>query len=259
MLPLRANSWVKSQIAETRGYEMLHGLTDSLWLKGASLDAAALQALCAEITQATGIEMSLEGLYRWIIFLPSRVNPNRPVPARYYGVFQNGELKARGLAYRRHDTPPFIKAVQQELLDIVATAHTLAELHDKQAEAAAVLAERIATLERGEVPLADLLITQTLSRAPSDYAVATRTALAAQQLIDEGIPVHPGESVGYVVADAKARDRERHVATSQAKAKYDVAEYVRLLRVAGEEICDPLREAVRHASKTNFKRMPLFD
>ena len=242
MLPLRANSWVKSQIAETRGYEMLHGLTDSLWLKGASLDAAALQALCAEITQATGIEMSLEGLYRWIIFLPSKVNPNRPVPARYYGVFQNGELKARGLAYRRHDTPPFIKAVQQELLDIVAAAHTLAELRDKQIEAAAVLAERIATLERGEVPLADLLITQTLSRAPQDYAVATRTALAAQQLIDEGIPVHPGESVGYVIADAKARDCERRVATSQARAKtkYDVAEYVRLLRVAGEEICDPL-------------------
>lgn len=237
------------EIAEARGYEMLHGLTDSLWLKGASLDAAALRALCAEITQATGIEMSLEGLYRWIIFLPSKVNPNRPVPARYYGVFQNGELKARGLAYRRHDTPPFIKAVQQELLDIVATAHTLAELRDKQAVAAAILAERITALERGEVPLAALVITQTLSSAPQDYAVATRTALAAQQLIDEGIPVHPGESVGYVITNAKARDRERRVMTNQAsaKAKYDVAEYVRLLRLAGEEICDPLRQAAKQS------------
>ena len=262
MLPLRANSWVKSQIAETRGYQMLHALTDSLWLqRDEIMEEIDLLALCAEITQATGIEMSLEGLYRWIIFLPSKVNPKRPVPARYYGVFQNGELKARGLAYRRHDTPPFIKAVQQELLEIVATAHTLAELRDKQAEAAVVLAERIATLERGEVPLADLLIAQTLSRAPQDYAVATRTSLAAQQLIDEGIPVHPGESVGYVIADAKARDREWRVATSQAraKAKYDVAEYVRLLGVAGEEVCDPLRKAVHRSSKTTSRRLRLFE
>ena len=249
MLPLRANSWVKSQIAEKHDYEMLHGLTDSLWLQRDDLNEAEVLGLCAEITQATGIEISLEGIYRWLVFLPSKANPKRPVPARYYGVFQNGELKARGLSYRRHDTPPSIKAVQQELLDIVAAAHSLTELRDKQAEAAAVLAERIATLECGDVPLAELFITQTLSRAPQDYAVATRTSLAAQQLMDEGISVHPGESVGYVIADAKARDRKRRVATSQAsaKAKYDVAEYVRLLRVAGEEICVPLGKAISGA------------
>lgn len=42
-----------------------------------------------------------------------------PRAARFFGVFSNGELKARGLAYRRHDTPPFIKAVQEELLALV--------------------------------------------------------------------------------------------------------------------------------------------
>jgi hypothetical protein len=70
--------------------------------------------------------------------------------------------------------------VQQELLDIVAVAHALTKLRHKQAEAAAVLAESIAALERDEVPLAELLIKQTLSRALLDYAVTTHTALAAQ-------------------------------------------------------------------------------
>ena len=237
MLPLRATSWVKSQIAEARGYQMLHALTDSLWLQRDEMNQEDLLALCAEITQATGIEMSLEGLYRWIVFLPSKVNPKRPVPARYFGVFQNGELKARGLAYRRHDTPPFISAVQQEMLAIVSQADMLDELRERQAEAAALLELRCAELASGAVPLSQLVIQQTLSRAPEDYAVATRTALAAQQLIDEGIPVHPGESVGHVIADAKAHNREQRVATSQTRAKYDVAEYVRFLRIAGEEIC----------------------
>ena len=44
--------------------------------------------------------------------------------------------------------------------------------------------------------------------------MTTRTALAAQQLIDEGIPVHPGESVRYVIADAQARDKDKRVAES---------------------------------------------
>lgn len=88
-----------------------------------------------------------------------------------------------------------------------------------------MLAQRIAKLERGEIPLAELVIEQTLSRAPQEYAVATRTSLAAQQLLDEGIPVHPGEGVGYVIADAKAHDRNQRVTMRQhPAAKYDVAE-----------------------------------
>jgi DNA polymerase elongation subunit (family B) len=51
-----------------------------------------------------------------------------------------------------------------------------------------------------------------LSRDIEDYAIQTRAALAARKLRDAGVPVHPGESVRYVIADAKAKDKSHFYA-----------------------------------------------
>jgi DNA polymerase elongation subunit (family B) len=56
--------------------------------------------------------MSLEGVYRRLVFLPSKVKSTRPVAARFYGVFAGGGMKIRGPACRRRDTPQFIKEAQ---------------------------------------------------------------------------------------------------------------------------------------------------
>ena len=55
-----------------------------------------LTTLCDQITAATGVTMALEGIYRWIVFLPSTQQEGRPVPNRYFGVFSDGTLKYRG-------------------------------------------------------------------------------------------------------------------------------------------------------------------
>lgn len=98
------------EVCEAHGYELLHALTDSVWIRKPALTDEELLALCEEISAVTGITMSLEGRYRWIVFLPSKVRPQLAVANRYFGVFADGTLKARGLAYRRHDVPVFIQA-----------------------------------------------------------------------------------------------------------------------------------------------------
>src|SRR6266511_2758564 len=69
---------------------MLHALTDSLWIRKDGATGEELSRLCETITRETGIEMSLEGVYRWLIFLPSKIKSTRPVAARFYGVFADG-------------------------------------------------------------------------------------------------------------------------------------------------------------------------
>jgi DNA polymerase II len=49
------------EIAEARGFTLLHALTDAVWIQHPGATKAALAALCAEITRATGVTMSLEG------------------------------------------------------------------------------------------------------------------------------------------------------------------------------------------------------
>jgi DNA polymerase-2 len=225
-------------ITEERGFRMLHALTDSLWISKAGTTEDELRELCGAITAETQVDMSLEGVYRWIVFLSSKVKEGRPVPSRYFGVFSDGTLKTRGLAHRRRDTPLYVKEVQEEMLAILSEAPTLDDLREKQREAIELLELRIAELERGEVHISRLIVEQVLSRNIEDYAVQTRTALAARKLRDAGISVHPGESVGYVIADAKAKDKARRVTIGGEgeELRYDVKEYVKLLRDAGKEV-----------------------
>lgn len=225
-------------IAEEQGFQMLHALTDSLWLSKAGTSEAELQNLCETITAETKIEMALEGVYRWIVFLSSKVKEGRPVPCRYFGVFADGTLKTRGLAHRRRDTPLYVKEVQEEMLAILGEARTLNELHKKQREAQTVLKMRMEELRRGEVDIRRLVVEQTLSKAPEEYAVATRTALAARKFQDAGIPIHPGESVGYIIADAKAKEKSQRIAIADDRSnlRYDTDEYMKRLNDAGQEV-----------------------
>jgi DNA polymerase-2 len=227
------------EIAEERDFQMLHALTDSLWIAKAGTTENDLRALCDAITKETQVEMSLEGVYRWIVFLSSKVKEGRPVPSRYFGVFSDGALKTRGLAHRRRDTPRYVKEVQEEMLAILSEARTLDDLRVKQSEALKLLESRIAELERGEVDINRLIIEQVLSRDVKEYAVETRAAIAARKLRDAGIPIHPGESVGYVIADAKAKDKSRRVTIGgdEDELRYDLKEYVKRLRDAGKEVC----------------------
>lgn len=227
------------EMAEGRGFRMLHALTDSLWIAKAGTTEDELQALCDAITEETQVEMSLEGVYRWIVFMSSKVKEGRPVPSRYFGVFSDGTLKTRGLAHRRRDTPRYVKEVQEEMLAILSEARTLDDLRVKQREALKLLELRIAELERGEVDIGRLIVEQVLSRDVEEYAVETRAAIAARKLRDAGIPIHPGESVGYVIADAKAKDKSRRVTIGgdEDELRYDLKEYVKRLRDAGKEVC----------------------
>src|SRR5262245_9515478 len=217
---------------------MLHALTDSLWISKAGTTENELRELCGAITAETQVDMSLEGVYRWIVFLSSKVKEGRPVPSRYFGFFSDGTLKTRGLAHRRRDTPLYVKEVQEEMLAILSQALTLDDLRERQRESHELLELWIAELERGGVHVSRLLVAQVLSRDIEYYAVQTRAAIGARKLRDAGIPVHPGESVGYVIADANAKDKARRVTIGGEgeELRYDVKEYVKRLRDAGKEV-----------------------
>lgn len=109
--------------AEDLGFEILHMYVDGLWVRREGCKTPKdFESLLAEVTDRTGLPISLDGIYRWIVFLPSRLNERVPVPNRYFGVFQDGSIKVRGIEARRRDTPPFIAETQMGLLEILARA-----------------------------------------------------------------------------------------------------------------------------------------
>jgi DNA polymerase-2 len=226
------------EIAEDAGFEMLHALTDSLWIKKEGVTDEELSRLCETITCETGIEMDLEGVYRWLVFAPSKVKSTRPVAARFYGVFASGGMKIRGLACRRHDTPQFVKEAQEEMLAALSKARNIEELHQRRQDARRIYEARLAEIESGQVAPHLLIIEQVLSREVKEYEVETRASLAARELIDDSVKVHPGEKIGYVITNAKAKNKAERVSASNRNGliRYDRQEYAARLKAAAREV-----------------------
>src|SRR5438132_9716263 len=96
-------------IAQARGFKLVHGIVDSMWLTKPDATSADYEELCAVIKKDLKLPLSFEGQYKWIVFLNSKTDPEAPVLNRYYGIFQDRTLKVRGIDVRRHDTPRLVE------------------------------------------------------------------------------------------------------------------------------------------------------
>jgi DNA polymerase-2 len=187
------------ETAEDMGFLVLHMYVDCLFVQKPGCHTAAdFTPLLDAIAAQTGIPIALDGVYRWVAFLPSRRDARIPVPNRYFGVFQDGELKYRGIELRRHDTPLWVSKLQLAVLNCLAAAPTLAEARQRVPQARALLARALRDLRAGQVPLDDLLVSLRLSRAVQDYRAPSPAARAASQLIALGQQLAPGQTIRFV-------------------------------------------------------------
>ncbi|MBI2152330.1 MAG: hypothetical protein HYU24_01325 [Candidatus Rokubacteria bacterium] len=232
------------ELAEARGFRMLHGLTDCLWLQRRGAGAGDYEALAETIGKEAGIPVSVEGIYRWIVFCPARILPKTTVPNRFFGVFEDGRIKARGIEFRRDDTPPLVRAMQERMLAVLAGAENLSALRALAPRAREIAEAEIARVLAGRASPRTLVVTRRLSMAPEEYVKDDLQALAARQLLARGLRLEPGQSVQYVVVDAKAktpRARVLAVPLVDEGSPYDRAFYAALCRQAAATLLNPLR------------------
>jgi DNA polymerase-2 len=214
---------------------------DGLWVqKEDATQIADFQPLLEEILDRTGLPTSLDGIYRWIAFLSSRPDPRVPVANRYFGLFQNGSWKVRGIELRRDDTSKWVKRVQQEMLDLLGKAPGAGELPDQLPKIHALLQARLIELRRGTIPLQELLVSQKISRTLAEYRVPSPAARAAAQLAAIGKELTPGQRVRFLYTRGTpgvfAWDREDRPDPDSI----DVDRYAELLCRAAYTILQPL-------------------
>jgi DNA polymerase-2 len=244
-------------IAESDGYHMVHAIVDSMWVKKAGATQSDYKALVEKISRLTDFPLGLEGVYKWIRFCPSKKNSGLGVPNRYFGCFETGELKVRGIELRRHDTPPLFKEFQQELLDCLTQGHDVAgcqvllpsleEIHE-------AYRDRIKT---GQVSLTRLAFTSSLSKEPDQYVQDTYSSIAARQLAAAGVTLHVGETIQYVITSSKDKVKDWRVmplVLAINYGEYDPKKYLELLGRAYDAITaglDPHKKI-----RTSVRRTP---
>jgi DNA polymerase elongation subunit (family B) len=240
-----------SEVAQQAGYEVLHGIVDSLWVKG-SPGCTRPFHLSRMISTRTGIRMDVEGRYKWIVFLPSK-GTGVGALTRYYGLFENGTVKIRGVELRQHNTPAFLKNAQHEMLTVFKHASTAEEFRALIPNSVEVLRRFAAVLRDSAVDHNDLVFTTTISKDIASYRVNTLSKSALLQLQDLGVQVELGQSVRYLVTDEYSRNYKRRVCLAeklQGTETIDVGYYLRQLAKCAESLLIPFGYTIGKLEET---------
>ncbi|MBI2246524.1 MAG: hypothetical protein HYU65_01060, partial [Armatimonadetes bacterium] len=230
------------EVAEERGYRMLHALVDSMWLQRAGATRNDYEALAHEVTTATGLQIFVEGVYRWIGFLPSKTHRGVGVPNRYMGVFEDNSTKVRGIEVRRSDVPILVEEMQERMLHRMFHCATLDELKAALPEVLAILEETLVRLRAGEVTAAELVVTNRLSQEVGEYRHNTVQPITARTLDRHGARLHPGEAV-------------RPYTLLGTDWSYDADAYAQILVRAGETVLELLGYSEQRLWQEVWKRV----
>ncbi|MBU0498105.1 MAG: hypothetical protein KKG04_09180 [Candidatus Thermoplasmatota archaeon] len=227
-------------VAQQLGYQVIHGIIDSLWVQPTTAATSPIH-LSRRISEQTGIRMDVEGRYRWIVFLPSK-NTGVGALTRYYGVFDDGTLRIRGVEFRQRNTPPFLKTMQQHMIQCLSYATTATEFHAAIPQVLTIAYTAAKTIRDNAVPPSELLYTTNVTKEVTEYQVNTLVKAALLQLRDLDLQPQLGQSVRYIVSVDTEQNYHTRVCIAEhltAQTPLDVDYYCRQIARLTESILIP--------------------
>ena len=231
------------RIAESQGFKILHAIVDSIWIQKKNVVNNNYKSLKIEIENKTGFPISFEGIYKWIVFVPSKSNTILPVSNRYFGVFEDGTVKMRGIEARRHDTAEFFSNVQQGILNIMSEANSIKEVRDLMPKVRKFFQMHLELLRYKKVPINDLVLTKRISKDVDEYKNRNTVELdALLQLKHAGKSLKSGQILKYVLTDyyrKNSRKRSVPVELINSKTVYDTKRYSELLVETCNSVTEP--------------------
>ncbi len=210
--------------AEEMGFRVLHGIVDSLWIQG---EGDALE-YAERIGSETGIPFEVEGRYRWIVFLNNKGDGEGSLN-KYYGLFDDGTYKLRGIELRRSDSPEIVRFAQNIMLEYLRDSTDGKDFVRRARNGIMRVAELVKDVKRGSYPVEDMIITKRVSKTLDEYRSSNERQIALLRLREAGMEVSAGEVIRYVVAAAR---KDRSIVPEQlitGNDAYEAGYYSRLI------------------------------
>lgn len=173
---------------EAVGIEVLYGDTDSLFIKNPTKEQ--IKQVIEQAKKDHGVDLEIDKTYRYCVLSNRKKN--------YLGVTKSGKVDVKGLTGKKSHTPPFIKKLFYELLDILSKVQTIDDFKKAKSE----ISEKIATcgkkVEAKEIPLEDLTFNVMLSKAPSEYVKTIPQHIRAAKQLETIREVKRGDRISYI-------------------------------------------------------------
>ena len=173
---------------EVAGIEVLYGDTDSLFIKKPTKEQ--IQTVIEQAKRDHGVDLEIDKTYRYCVLSNRKKN--------YLGVTKDGNVDVKGLTGKKSHTPPFIKKLFYELLEVLSKVQTV----DDFVKAKQQISEKIATygkkVEAKEIPLEDLTFNVMLSKAPSEYTKTIPQHIRAAKQLEIIREIKKGDRISYI-------------------------------------------------------------
>jgi DNA polymerase elongation subunit (family B) len=228
-------------LVQELGFDLIYADTDAAFVHKDNATKDDYERLGENISRETGLALSLEYRYKFLVLLPLEADEKLEALKHYFGITYGGELVTRGIETRRHDTPKFIKDFQRELLYTLFDANSTTEIIDRTLENALFcVTKTIDKIMTGEIDPADLIISKQLRMDITKYrSLFPHVAAAIQLSKANGKAPSRGDIIQYIYTDSQHQNPLNRVVTAEASdnnfgLEYDREKYKEMLLDAAE-------------------------
>lgn len=234
-------------ICMARGFEVLYGNVDSLFVKRLDATKDDYEELAKTIQRETGLPITLDNHYKFIVFLRQETHPDVEAMNHFFGKLSDGGFNCRGIELRRRDCPSFLKMFQKRLIGILFDADDSGKVVEKRViEAEAFARKTYSQVVRGDVDAKELTISKRVHREVSTYRSMFPHVVAARQLAVRGKRLEEYSSVNFVFMNAEHSNPFRRVIPSvmiwDGHNYYDRKKYGKLVLDVADTILKPFRK-----------------
>lgn len=228
-------------MVQKSGFNLVYSDTDACFIHKNGASRSDYEGLKNIISEETGLDLSLEYHYRYLVLLPLEADEKLEALKHYFGITYDGELVMRGIETRRHDSPKFIKDFQTELLLTLFDCDKIEDIQDRTLENALLCITRtIDKVMTGEINVEDLVISQQLRMDITKYkAIFPHVAAAIQSINQNGKLPSRGKMIQYVYTSSQHQNPLSRVVMAEGpleNIEYDREKYKEMLLDAAETI-----------------------
>ncbi len=198
------------------GIGVLYGDTDSLFVKKPT--PKQIENIITKAKIDHNVELEIEKEYRYVVLSGRKKN--------YLGVTKNGKVDVKGLTGKKSHTPPFIKTLFYELLDVLSEIKTVEEFKRAKNKISDKISECARKVQAKEIPLQDLAFNVMISKAPRDYTKTIPQHIRAAKQLESIREIKKGDIISYVKILNKPGVRPIEMAR---KSEIDTSKYMEFM------------------------------
>jgi len=213
------------QMAESFGFEIIYGDTDSIFVRKEGLDLKELEEEAKSFVEKVNeelpgiIELEFRGVYIRGIFV-AREKGETGAKKRYALLDINGNLEIRGFETVRRDWCKLAKGTQRKVLEIILK-------ENNPEKAIQFVNDTIKRIKEGKVDIEELTIYEQITKPLSQYEQIGPHVKAAMKAIERGKIITEGSVIAFVITKGSGSISDRAMPVEFVTEKdYDPEYYI---------------------------------